>query len=801
MNATIKENPPVRGNVQEDGRGIEIDNPQNIFEYNNSISHNQNNFNIQLLKNLKGNNGQYTSLCPAHDDNNNSLSVKITNDRVLLYCHAGCSTESIVSALGLPMTALFTDEKPKKSQKKKQLINTITYEYRTEDGSLAYRKQRYEYDDKSKSFAFFTPDGKKGRGGKSYPYNLSAVLATKAEIIYFCEGEKCVEAIKKAGRVATSLDAGANSKWQNEYNTYFEDKNVIILPDNDEPGLKYAFSIKKELPNAVIKELPDLPEKGDVFDWLKLGHNIEEIDELPEVEIEPQELEIQIENLPDFIKINPFETSEVRQRYRWDDIGTSNWFADAYKNICRYCPDAKSWYIYDGRVWRLDTGGTIVSKLAKSFTSYMLECRKYLNEEQQENWIQYVANRIKKKNRDTMIADAISVSPIYKKDFDGNDDFFNCQNGTLNLKTFEFKNHDPNDLLTKISNIHYDPKAKSQLFDTFMNEIMQGDVAKTEYLQKALGYSLTADTHYETCFILYGATKRNGKSTLMSTIMYILGEYLGYSLDMKPESLAVKKNHDSRQATGDLARLDGCRFLNVSEPQKRMLLDVTLLKQMTGRDPITARNLYEREFTFYPKFKLFMNTNHLPVVTDDDLFASDRINIITFDRHFKAHEQDKTLKNKLITQENISGIFNWCLQGLQKFRDNGLEPPQTVKNATDEYKNDSDKVGKFIDECLEKSEANPRKNCKAGEVYSIYQNWCELNGYGCENKANFFSELKYKKIFAESGYVNGEQYKNVVRGYIIKTNEIPTPSDKDAPPERNNVKLEEIETDLPFPGF
>ena len=145
-----------------------------------------------------------------------------------------------------------------------------------------------------------------------------------------------------------------------------------------------------------------------------------------------------------------------------------------------------------------------------------------------------------------------SVFPVYKKEFDRNNDLFNCRNGTLNLKTFEFKNHDPNDILTKISNVHYDPEATSPLFEKFIGEVMQGDAEKTEYLQKAHGYGLTADTHYETCFILYGATKRNGKSTLTSTIMHMLGDY---ALDMKPETLAVKKNHDSRQATGKAIKI------------------------------------------------------------------------------------------------------------------------------------------------------------------------------------------------------------------------------------------------------
>ena len=108
-------------------------------------------FSIDYLKNVKGDNGQYTALCPAHDDRNNSLSVKIINDRVLLHCHAGCPTDSVMSALGLPMTALFMDEKPRKSQVKKQRVNTITYEYKNADGALAYKKQRYEFDDGSNS--------------------------------------------------------------------------------------------------------------------------------------------------------------------------------------------------------------------------------------------------------------------------------------------------------------------------------------------------------------------------------------------------------------------------------------------------------------------------------------------------------------------------------------------------------------------------------------------------------------------------------------------------------------------------
>ena len=487
------------------------------------------------------------------------------------------------------------------------------------------------------------------------------------------------------------------------------------------------------------------------------------------------------------------EHDPIYNNYDMSDQGFSRLFTHVNYDFCLYNTTAKEWFIYNGNVWKRDNGGMTVMDKAEEFYITLIAYSHIIEDEYRKDFFRkYINSFGKYSRRKTLVEDSRDQCFKSHNDFDSNNDLFNCQNGTLNLKTFEFKEHDYKDLLTKISNVYYDPKATSPLFEKFIGEVMQGDAEKTEYLQKALGYALTADTHYETSFMLYGATKRNGKSTLMATIMHALGDY---ALDMKPESLAVKKNVDSRQASGDLARLDGCRFLNVSEPPKRMLLDITLLKQMTGRDPITARHLHEREFTFYPKFKLFMNTNHLPLVTDDDLFASDRINIITFDRHFKAREQDKTLKDRLITQENISGIFNWCLQGLHKFIDDGLEPPKVVMAATEDYRNDSDKVGKFIADCLEKT---PGENCKAGDVYFIYQTWCDANGYGCENKANFFAELRYKKIFADAGTVGDEWYKNIVRGYrinVAKTNPTPPPSDKDAPPERNK-ELEYIQTEI-----
>lgn len=342
--------------------------------------------------------------------------------------------------------------------------------------------------------------------------------------------------------------------------------------------------------------------------------------------------------------------------------------------------------------------------------------------------------------------------------------------------------HNADDLLSKISNVIYEPSAKSEEWEKFINEVMQGDTDKTEYLQKILGYSLTADTNLETCFILYGATTRNGKSTLIETMLYMLGNTAGYGMSMRPETLAQKQNKDSRQASGDIARLDGCRFLNASEPPKRMIFDVGLLKNLLGRDSITARHLHEREFEFIPRFKLFINTNFLPLITDDTLFTSGRINVITFNRHFEPHEQDKNLKNKLIKAENLSGILNWCIEGLKLYYKDGAKPPQAVTTATDEYRTNSDKIGNFISECMERT----GKNAKALDVYTRYKEWCLDNGFGVENKGNFFDELRGKGILAQSGTVKGVTVRNVVIGYELTEEEVEEPPQYYSYSSRNN---------------
>jgi len=356
-------------------------------------------------------------------------------------------------------------------------------------------------------------------------------------------------------------------------------------------------------------------------------------------------------------------------KYAVDDRNLSELFADIYKDTARFNATSNSWWTYNGKVWHEDVSGMVVQSLAKKLYDALL---KYATTIQDDSTRQkYISDLLRYSSlgkREQIIKDARDKFYITNKDLDRNGNLFNCQNGTYDLENGTFTPHNSDDLLSKISNVVYDPNAKSEEWKKFIGAIMKYDDEKILYLQKILGYSISENTEQECCFIMYGATTRNGKSTLTDTIAYTLGGEDGYATSITPQTLAQKDQNDSRRASPEIAKLDGCRFLNSSEPPKNMRFDTALLKTLLGNDKVVCRHLYQREFEFVPRFKLFLTTNHLPIITDNSLFTSGRINVITFDRHFAPEEQDKNLKHRLRSSENISAVFNWLLEGWNLYR-------------------------------------------------------------------------------------------------------------------------------------
>jgi len=234
---------------------------------------------LSLLKSVKRCGDNWVALCPSHDDAKHSLSISEKPDKILMHCHAGCSLNDICAAIGLKVSDLFNDH----GQNGQADPIVATYDYRDAEGNFLYRVVRTA----SKKFWQQRP-GQNGQwinnlGGVSPTlYRLPEILKAveNGDLIFIVEGEKDVENLVKVGLVATTSPMGAG-KWRPAFAEYLTGANVVVLPDNDEPGRKHAEQIARSLHGkaASVKmlELPNLPPKGDVSDWLAAGGERDEL--------------------------------------------------------------------------------------------------------------------------------------------------------------------------------------------------------------------------------------------------------------------------------------------------------------------------------------------------------------------------------------------------------------------------------------------------------------------------------------------------------------------------------------------
>ena len=465
-------------------------------------------------------------------------------------------------------------------------------------------------------------------------------------------------------------------------------------------------------------------------------------------------------------ELDPMDSS----KYPWNDIGAGHIFADFYQDRLRYVPERKMWFHYEGGIWQPDTGNLramlYCMELADLMYTFALEIR---DEDKRKSYMKYASRWQSHSNRVNILKDAQVYHPIPYGSFDSDIYIFNCKNGTLHIDTGEFTEHRSTDLLTKISPVVYDPTAYSERFSSYIDEIMSGDADRAKFLQKILGYGLTGDTRHECMTILYGVTTRNGKGTLCESVLKVLGDY---GCASRPETIAMKTYTNGSQPSEDVARLAGVRFVNIPEPGKGMVLDAAKVKAMTGNDTLNARFLHENSFDFQPQFKIYVNTNFLPVINDMTLFSSDRIIIIPFDRHFDEHSRDTTLKRQFAEESVQSAILNWLLEGYQLLRSEGLQLPGSVKAATDRYQHDSDKMALFLEDNLVADETAEELT---STVYARYKGWCQENGCYPEGMKNFKQGLQaFAKVVRKRPRYGGEKT-TILIGYRII-------SEFDAPP-------------------
>lgn len=443
--------------------------------------------------------------------------------------------------------------------------------------------------------------------------------------------------------------------------------------------------------------------------------------------------------------------------YDATDTGNAKRIYDRFKDVIRYSYNRKRWYFWDGKRWQIDDGGE-VKKLADVICEDLKrEAFMADDPEVQQQILKFAHRSAASRAKEAMIKevqhlDGIPASP---DDFDAYGDYLNCQNGVVNLRNGELVPHDPHFMMSKMTLCEYDVTHKEpRLWMKFLDDVTGGDKELQLYLQKAVGYSLTGSAIEQCAFFLYGMGN-NGKSTFLDTIAEVLG---GYSANTQPDTLMLGRAGSSGGSAGsDIARLKSIRFVTSEEPTEGVRLNEGLLKQLTGGgSKITCRFLYGDEFEYVPEFKLWVATNHKPVIRGTDVGIWRRIRLIPFEMSIDKDKVDKHLRYKL--RAEFPQILAWAVRGAVAWGREGMGECDRVRVATAEYKSEMDLIASFIEQCIvidygvggagsdgdAGGDAGASVGMRGQDLFALYLRWAKINNEFEMSSKRFFREASLR---------------------------------------------------------
>jgi putative DNA primase/helicase len=404
------------------------------------------------------------------------------------------------------------------------------------------------------------------------------------------------------------------------------------------------------------------------------------------------------------------------------DMGNGERFASRYGQRARYLPGDKAWYVWNGVKWKRDDS-LQVKRFAKDTIRAITAAAMRLTNAEEKSRMAKHAHQSEATGRIENMLTCASAEPgmaVTVDEFDQHPFLLTCPNGTLDCSTRTLYPNQPGNLITRSTPTIYDPNATCPAWEKFLDEIFQQDGDLVSYMQRATGYSMTADMREDVIHICWG-TGSNGKSTWGNTVGTVLGDYAeSASVDTFLSEAFARSSNAPKE---DLARLRGARFVRASEPDERRSLNTSLLKEITGREPITARFLFGATFKFRPVFKLWISANHKPPIHDSSHGMWRRTRLVPFTVEIADAQQDKSLEDRLAAE--ASGILNWALDGIREWLDYGLNPPPAILAATEQYRTDSDLLGLFIrDVCR----VEDWRTVDAAHLYKVYSEWCVRTG-------------------------------------------------------------------------
>ena len=608
---------------------------------------------------------------------------------------------------------------------------------------------KVRFDDSSKGEKEFRPfylsnDGwiVKDPPGKLPLFNLAELRNRPAEEVYVVEGEKCACALcDELGLLATTSAHGAKAPHKSDW-TPLAGRNVVIMPDADAEGERYASKAANALLNlkqparTKIVHLPDLPPKGDCFDWLQSrnGQSPEEIKgELGAlVAATPEQTPLPKAALTDIGAMKNLDD------YTENDAGNAEMFVDRYSGIVRYIHVLESWFLWDDAGRWLPDSIEGVNQLARQLSNELILDSVKVPGRRDERKLQRAIDVGRRNQISSMLWLARSDPRIVikREQIDRDPFLLGAHNGVIDLRTGQIRDGQKGDFITKSCGCNYDPATTAPRWIDFLAEIFSDQTDLIDYLQRAIGYSLTGDTREQCLFFLYGAGA-NGKSTFIEVLVALLGDYATTA----SQNILCYNRH-VREPLDEIASLDNARFVSIAETGAEHMAEVRI-KLLTGGDTVTGKAHYKAATSFQPKFKLWIFGNSKPAIYGVDYAIWRRIKLIPFTVQFPPEKQDSTLKAKLLAE--LPGILNWAIQGALAWQADGrLIPPESVVAATNEYREDEDILRDFIAE-----KVDPAKGLQLAhkDLYCAYKTW---HTEGSPEKP--FASKKVAQMFRDRGY-------------------------------------------------
>lgn len=398
------------------------------------------------------------------------------------------------------------------------------------------------------------------------------------------------------------------------------------------------------------------------------------------------------------------------------------------------------WHRWDGKRWEVDGNGAARRAVHTVLKRERKKAEKLPLEEREKR-----AKQIARYETAPAItgilteAQALEVFSVEIGSLDADPFLFNCANGTYDLRTDVLRAHDPGDRITKVANAAYDANAVGLKWRGFLERVLPDEKVRG-YQQRLFGLSILGEVNGDKQIlpIMIGGGA-NGKTTLIEAASHAMGDH---ATTAEPTLLMEKRSDVHPTGVADLR---GRRLVSVSETEQRRRFDIALVKRLTGGDSLKARFMRQDYFTFAPTYLLMLATNHLPRIDDDTEAVWRRIRVIPYSVQIPEAERDLHLNEAL--RAEADAVLSWIINGWRDYRERGLREPNEVLMATNDYKIDSDTIGRFVeDEC---NTGGAQLAATTQALYDKWVYWAERDGCPALSRIAFGRALDAKGYAAD----------------------------------------------------